>query len=160
MSFTQYPDSPFVIGAHSLQIPHLPDPPPALPNHHHLWSNLDNESRRSLNIPSNPSISSFPNYHPHHHNHFSNMTRSSSLKLTKYDYYNYNYYHSNNSSHNNLLLCSPSTAHLPSNNNSTSKFDFYFCPPQLSQTSLQTNSTVGDGEITIYWDPGPPRPLN
>ncbi|KAI8885365.1 hypothetical protein K501DRAFT_331972 [Backusella circina FSU 941] len=164
MSFTQYPDSPFIIGAQSLQIPHLPDPPPSLPNNHHCCSNHDYHSRRSLNIPSNPSISSFPNYHPHHHHYMSRMTRSSSLKVTKYDYYNYNCnysgYHSNNSSDYNMLLCSPSTAHIASNNSSTSKFNFYFCPPQLSQSSLQTSSTVGDGEITIYWDPGPPRPLN
>lgn len=53
----------------------------------------------------------------------------------------------------------------PPARNQTDQIDFYFCPPveetlasdHTSQVSIQTSnstSTLGDGEITVYWEPG------
>lgn len=53
--------------------------------------------------------------------------------------------------------------HVPSNDppepNQTDQIDFYFCPPEQETMSIQSSnststSTLGDGEITVYWGPG------
>jgi hypothetical protein len=49
----------------------------------------------------------------------------------------------------------------PPERNQSDQIDFYFCPPEepvnSSQASIQSSkstSTLGDGEITVFWEPG------
>jgi hypothetical protein len=55
--------------------------------------------------------------------------------------------------------------HDPSKDDQSNRIDVYFCPPappppilhnpsQMSIQSSNSSSTIGDGEITVFWEPG------
>ncbi|KAG1473393.1 hypothetical protein G6F56_000972 [Rhizopus delemar] len=174
-----HPDSPFIIGAHALQIPRLDIPQSPV-----FASDV---VRRSLNLQ--------PAAIP-----LSSVSRSSSVKLTKYDYDSTqtiptlteirravsvkrnsptNSHTSSitcvGSTRSNKLLCAkPTIVHIrrhvreedipvePSStlslhSNTSGNINFYFSPSNTqSQVSIQSStshSTFGDGEITVYYDP-------
>ncbi|RCH79866.1 hypothetical protein CU098_000395, partial [Rhizopus stolonifer] len=198
-----HPQSPFIFGAHSLQIPHLDD------------TTTGQTIRRSLNIQP---------LQPMHY-----LSRASSVRITKYDHHRTNIptneeddeeleevatvkravsVRKNNSMGSrsstttrvgsvaeDIKMAKPTIARIntittrneeggvtrkrsirrislsqdpPSPNNTTSssngsgRIDVYFCPPteesmhsNQSQLSIQSNSTLGDGEITVYYKPSP-----
>ncbi|CEJ00163.1 hypothetical protein RMCBS344292_14229 [Rhizopus microsporus] len=193
-----HPDSPFIISAQSLQIPHLDIPESSVLASHIL--------RRSLNLHQTQPAFAKP------------VNRSSSVKLTKYDYYpqmipvdtelrravsvkknNSTASHTSSvtrigSVHSDKIVCAkpmivhirrkedtkkiettpepfsvvlsdptpsdPVPAHVSTSSvhsNRSGSIQFYFCPStEQSQVSIQSNSsaqsTLADGEITIYYN--------
>lgn len=158
-----HPDSPFIIGAHALQIPHLDRPESPI-----FASDV---VRRSLNLqPASAAITVN-----------GSINRSSSVRLTKYDY-NYPQMipkpikkNNTTNSHSSSFTCVGSTHSdkilstkpvtdeeskkpfeqtLSIHSNRSGSINFYFCPStSYSQLSIQSNSTMGDGEITVIYDP-------
>ncbi|KAI8356108.1 hypothetical protein EDC96DRAFT_515793 [Choanephora cucurbitarum] len=192
-----HPQSPFIVGAHSLQIPHLDD--------------TSHTIRRSLNIqpqqvsPACPSRASSVRVtkHDHHHtpksaktyhnttfkravsikHHLSNVNDTTyignltdDIKMAKPTIARIDTIMSQNKDgsisrqrslrkiDSNEQLATPDSESNVTPTSDSGRIDVYFCPPSSSlqessthsnqsQVSVQSNSTMGDGEITVYYRP-------